>query len=74
MPKVGIVMGSDSDIGQMSKAADILKEFGIEYEMAIISAHREPDELIEWCRGAWPTGSRMCFLTGLKAQRAEASR
>ena len=53
MPKVGIVMGSDSDIGQMSKAADILKEFGIEYEMAIISAHREPDELIEWCRSAW---------------------
>lgn len=52
MDKVGIVMGSDSDIVTMSKAADILEEFGIEYEMAIISAHREPDELTEWCRSA----------------------
>ena len=59
MPKVGIVMGSDSDIGQMSKAADILKEFDIEYEMAIISAHREPDELTEWCRGAWDRDVRV---------------
>ncbi|MCR5775251.1 MAG: 5-(carboxyamino)imidazole ribonucleotide mutase [Lachnospiraceae bacterium] len=52
MAKAGIVMGSDSDIVKMSKAAEVLKEFGIEYEMSIISAHREPDELIEWCRGA----------------------
>ena len=59
MAKVGIVMGSDSDIGQMSKAADILEEFGIEYEMEIISAHREPDELIEWCRGAWDSGIKV---------------
>lgn len=59
MPKVGIVMGSDSDMGQMSKAADILKEFGIGYEMAIISAHREPDELIEWCKGAWDRDVRV---------------
>ncbi|MBQ8956728.1 MAG: 5-(carboxyamino)imidazole ribonucleotide mutase [Lachnospiraceae bacterium] len=56
MPKVGIVMGSDSDIVQMSKAADILDEFDIEYDMQIISAHREPDELIEWCRGARDRG------------------
>ena len=59
MPKVGIVMGSDSDMGQMSKAADILKEFGIGYEMAIISAHREPDELIEWCKSAWSRDVRV---------------
>lgn len=59
MPKVGIVMGSDSDIVQMSKAADILKEFDIEYEMAIISAHREPDELTKWCRGAWDRDIRV---------------
>ena len=45
MSKIGIVMGSDSDIAKMSKAAEILEEFGIEYEMRIISAHREPDEL-----------------------------
>lgn len=43
MPKVGIVMGSDSDMKVMSKAADMLEKFGVEYEMTIISAHREPD-------------------------------
>ncbi len=59
MYKVGIVMGSDSDIRQMAKAADILKEFDIGYEMVIISAHREPDELIRWCRGAWDRDIRV---------------
>ena len=52
MAKVGIVMGSDSDLKVMSKAADMLEELGIEYELTIISAHREPDELIEWTSGA----------------------
>ena len=42
MPKVGIIMGSDSDLKVMSKAAVMLEELGIEYEMTIISAHREP--------------------------------
>lgn len=42
---VGIVMGSDSDMPVMSKAADILDELKIEYEMRIISAHRNPDVL-----------------------------
>ena len=40
MPKVGIVMGSDSDMPVMGKAADILEKLGIEYEMRIISAQR----------------------------------
>lgn len=52
MSKVGIVMGSDSDLKVMSKAAAMLEKLGIEYEMTIISAHREPDELIEWTRSA----------------------
>ena len=56
MPKVGIIMGSDSDLKVMSKAAVMLEELGIEYEMTIISAHREPDELIEWTRS---TGSNI---------------
>ncbi len=59
IPRVGIVMGSDSDMKQMSKAADILEEFGIDFDMEIISAHREPDELIEWCRGARDNGIRV---------------
>ena len=48
MPKVGIVMGSDSDLKVMSGAAAMLKELGIDYEMRITSTHREPDLLIEW--------------------------
>ncbi len=50
MPKVGIIMGSDSDLKVMSKAAVMLEKLGIDYEMTIISAHREPDELIEWAK------------------------
>ena len=45
MAQVGIVMGSDSDMPVMSKAADVLTELGISFEMRIISAHREPDVL-----------------------------
>lgn len=45
MAQVGIVMGSDSDMPIMSKAADILEELGISYEMTIISAHREPGRI-----------------------------
>lgn len=52
MAKVGIVMGSDSDLKVMSKAAEMLEELGVEYEITIISAHRQPDELIEWTRTA----------------------
>ena len=52
MAKVGIVMGSDSDMPVMSKAADILEKFGIEYEMKIISAHREPDVFFEYGKSA----------------------
>ena len=59
MPKVGIIMGSDSDLKVMSKAAAMLEELGIDYEMTIISAHREPDELIEWTRGAEGRGVKV---------------
>ena len=50
MAKVGIVMGSDSDMPVMSKAADILEKLGIDYEMKIISAHREPDVFFRVCK------------------------
>lgn len=56
MPRVGIVMGSDSDLKVMSGAASMLEEFGIDYEMVIISAHREPDVLMEWTRTAEERG------------------
>ena len=52
MATVGIVMGSDSDMPVMAKAAEMLDRFGIDYEMKIISAHREPDIFFEWAKGA----------------------
>ena len=52
-------MGSDSDLKVMSKAAVMLEELGIDYEMTIISAHREPDELIEWTRSAEGRGMKV---------------
>ena len=56
MAKVGIVMGSDSDLPVMSKAAEILEQFGVEYEMTIISAHREPDVFYEYAKSAEEKG------------------
>lgn len=52
-------MGSDSDLSVMSKAAEILDEFGISYEMHIISAHREPEIFFEWARGAEERGIKV---------------
>ena len=52
MAQVGIVMGSDSDMPVMKKAAEILEELGISFEMRIISAHREPEEFFEYARTA----------------------
>ena len=49
---VGIVMGSDSDMPVMAEAAKILDQFGISYEMDVISAHREPDDFFEYAHGA----------------------
>jgi 5-(carboxyamino)imidazole ribonucleotide mutase len=59
MAKVGIVMGSDSDLPVMGKAADILEELGVEYEMTIISAHREPDVFFEYAKSAESRGFKV---------------
>ncbi len=59
MPQVGIVMGSDSDMPVMSKAADILEQLGISYDMRIISAHREPDEFFEYAKSAEEKGYKV---------------
>jgi 5-(carboxyamino)imidazole ribonucleotide mutase len=59
MAQVGIVMGSDSDLSVMSKAAEVLDEFGISYEMHIISAHREPDIFFDWAKGAEERGIKV---------------
>ena len=59
MKKVGIVMGSDSDMPVMSKAAAILDKLGVEYEMKIISAHREPDVFFEYAKSAEERGLKV---------------
>ena len=59
MAKVGIVMGSDSDMPIMSKAAAILDKLGIDYEMKIISAHREPDVFFEYAKTAEEKGFKV---------------
>lgn len=68
MAKVGIVMGSDSDLPVMAKAADILEEFGIDYEMSIISAHREPDIFFDYAKTAADRGLKVIIAgAGLAA-------
>ena len=52
MKKVGLIMGSTSDLPTVQKAADVLEEFGVPYEMHIYSAHRTPVEAREFCTSA----------------------
>ena len=67
MATVGIVMGSDSDMPVMAKAAEMLDRFGIDYEMKIISAHREPDIFFEWAKGAKERGTKVIIAGAGKA-------
>ena len=67
MAKVGIVMGSDSDMPVMAKAAEILDKFGIDYEMTIISAHREPDLFFKWAKAAEEKGFKVIIAGAGKA-------
>ncbi|MBR6257201.1 MAG: 5-(carboxyamino)imidazole ribonucleotide mutase [Lachnospiraceae bacterium] len=59
MALVSIVMGSDSDMPVMKKAADVLEELGISFEMRIISAHREPDIFFEYAKTAEERGVKV---------------
>ena len=67
MAKVGIVMGSDSDMPVMAKAAEILDQLGVDYEMTIISAHREPDVFFEYAKGAEEKGFKVIIAGAGKA-------
>ncbi|MFM1785158.1 MAG: hypothetical protein RLZZ108_182 [Actinomycetota bacterium] len=58
-PIVGVVMGSDSDWNVMSDAAVALKEFGIEFEVEVLSAHRTPERMIEWGKSAAGRGVKV---------------
>ena len=67
MAKVAIVMGSDSDMPIMKKAAEVLDQMGIDFEMTIISAHREPDIFFEWAKGAKDRGVKVIIAGAGKA-------
>lgn len=56
MKKIGIVMGSDSDLPIIKKAVDVLENFGVEYELRILSAHRTPNEAQAFAAGARDRG------------------
>ncbi len=58
-PKVGIIMGSDSDLDIMSQAATVLDEFGVAYEVRIISAHRTPDVMDAYAAEAKDRGLQL---------------
>lgn len=58
-PIVGVVMGSDSDWSVMSDAAQALKDFGISYEVEVLSAHRTPEKMIEWGKQAAGRGIKV---------------
>jgi 5-(carboxyamino)imidazole ribonucleotide mutase len=58
-PLVGIIMGSDSDLGIMQATADILKEFDIPYEVTVVSAHRTPIRMMEYAQKARERGLKL---------------
>ncbi len=59
VPLVGIVMGSDSDWPIMALAADVLAEFGVAHEIGVVSAHRMPEEMVDYGRTAADRGLRV---------------
>ena len=71
MVEVGIVVGSKSDLPVMQKCADILQEMGIDSEIKVLSAHRTPQLMAEWARGARDRGVKVIIAgAGMAAHLA----
>ena len=67
-PQVGIIMGSESDMAEMEKAGKVLGDAEVTYEIKVMSAHRNPDEVAAYCRGARGRGMRVIIAgAGLSA-------
>jgi 5-(carboxyamino)imidazole ribonucleotide mutase len=67
-PLVGIIMGSKSDLPEMEKAGEVLADKGIRYEIRVMSAHRDPDTVADYCRNARMRGLRVIIAgAGLSA-------
>jgi len=58
-PRVGVIMGSDSDLRVMQDAVDVLDEFGVAHEVRVVSAHRTPDAMVDYARSAADRGLRV---------------
>ena len=67
MAKVAIVMGSDSDMPVMAQAADVLEKLGVDFEITVISAHREPDIFFEYAKTAEAGGVKVRIAGAGKA-------
>ena len=67
-PRVGIIMGSKSDMETMEKAGQVLEEYGVRYEIRVMSAHREPEMVADYCKNARMRGLRVIIAgAGLSA-------
>jgi 5-(carboxyamino)imidazole ribonucleotide mutase len=67
-PRVGIIMGSKSDMPEMEKAGEVLKDKGIHFEIRVMSAHRDPEVVAEYCKNARMRGLRVIIAgAGLSA-------
>jgi 5-(carboxyamino)imidazole ribonucleotide mutase len=58
-PKIGIIMGSKSDLPVMQDAADVLKELGVAYEITVVSAHRTPERMFSYAKSAADRGLKV---------------
>ena len=67
MAKAAIVMGSDSDMPVMAQAADVLEKLGVDFEITVISAHREPDIFFEYAKTAEARGVKVIIAGAGKA-------
>lgn len=59
VPRIGIIMGSDSDLPTMDAAIAICKQFGVPHEVAIVSAHRTPDRMVDYAKTAHQRGLKV---------------
>ncbi|CAB4867097.1 unannotated protein [freshwater metagenome] len=67
-PLVGIIMGSQSDMATMEKAGEVLSAAGVAYEISVMSAHRDPETVAQYCSGARMRGLRVIIAgAGLSA-------
>lgn len=67
--QVGIIMGSDSDLATMRAAAEVLRDFSVQCEVTVVSAHRTPDRMLEYARAAHERDIKVSTHSGTLAER-----